>query len=59
MKFLLKIVFLLLPFLVTAQAELELGGFIVRHQSELIAFYKQLHQYPELSFEEKETSKLL
>lgn len=59
MKFLLKIVFLLLPFMVTAQAELELGGFIVRHLSELIAFYKQLHQYPELSFEEKETSKLL
>ncbi len=59
MKFLLKFVFLLLPFLVTAQAELELGGFIVRHHSELIAFYKKLHQHPELSFEEKETSRLL
>ncbi len=48
-----------LPLCILAQAEKELGGFLVRHKAELISFYKELHQYPELSFEEKNTSKKL
>lgn len=59
MKIRLQIILSLLPILANAQAEKELGGFFIRQQSELIAFYKQLHQHPELSFEEKETSQLL
>lgn len=59
MKYVLLTGIWLAPFLLFAQAEKELSGYIFRHKAEFINFYKQLHQYPELSFEEKETSQLL